>query len=745
MTFYDVLAALWRRKWTIIAVTLLAGICAVVYLQRQSPNFESSTLVRLNPTMTNALNSGVLQGISVDVDPAVITTPDVIDDAATALHMSSASLAASITPSILETTSPLTVSISITGTAADPRTAQRLVSVTTSAYTSYLEGIITNAVAELQSQLSDATEQAKEYQNQLSRNPGNQIAQTNLTTVLSRINTLNMSVADLQTAGPPASVTRPASFGSSTNPSAFNIAGVGILCGLIAGAGIALVRDRFDDRLRTIEEMERTTDITVLGFLPRDRAVARKRVLLPAAGGTSVGIREGIRSLRTTVQVLLPQGKGVVAITSVEPADGKTFVSANLAVSFARAGRKVILVAGDLRRPQLDVYFSDAMGGPGLGGLLTGSADQQLRQSEILDALQTTTHPGLRLLPPGAIAREPADALAGANLPRLIRTLADSADLVIVDTPPALTLADASVLASSADGTIVIATVDRTRRAHLADVVDTLKVNGATMFGVIANRSRKRAPKSYVSYYSSEHEVATDKPDTRVAHANSARAGKGAADNEADPSAPVMSVSTRPDRDSNVPPPGATLPDRVLFVCSANECRSPFAEEIAKREAAGLPVQFSSAGIRAASRSVSTTAREHARDLGIDLSGHRSKPVSPASLGEYDLILALSRENARSLLAESPDVAPRLFTLKQFARWISVHDRPADKALGAWLDEQDDTPRVAEFLGSNPEDDVNDPMGMPLKYWRLMSDELADSIDDVIRGLYHHEVAQPQT
>lgn len=737
MTFREILTALWRRAWIIVLVTVIAAFVAVIYMQRMTPNFESSTSLRISPVMTAALNSGTLAGLPVDVDPSIATTATVLKPAAASLKVPASSLNGAISSSIAEgATTTTTVVIAATG--SESRQSQQRAKAVATAYTDYLDTTVQDTLAALQTQLQDATDTARNYQGQLEKEPLDQLAQTNLTTALSQVNTLNIAIAGLQTAGPAASITSVAYPGASTNPSSLTVAGIALLCGLLAGMGLALIRDRMDDRLHGAEEIERITGTHALGVLTNDRSVARKRALLPAGGGKQRALSEGIRSLRTTLQVLLPGGRGVVAVTSVEPGDGKTLVSANLALSWARAGRAVVLVAGDLRRPEVAGYFPDSTGGPGLGGLLSRCVidKESLRTVDISASLQTTDFRNLRVLPAGDIVEEPADALASDHLARIIGHLSEVADIVVIDTPPALGLADASVLASHSDGVIVLTTANRTRRALLIRTLDTLAANGVTIFGAVVNRSRRRTPRSYSSYYSGGPEPREAQSRDHVPSTTS-RSGT-IAPNPAELDLPVAHMVAAPE-------PWHSTHDRILFVCTANECRSPFAEAIARSRARSLPVEFASAGIRASRGTAPKAALDHAAELGLDLGSHASMPVEYGQLRDYDLVLALSREHARSLLAESPDIAPRLFTVKQFARWIMSHERPPHRELGAWLDEQADSPRVADFLGASPTDDVDDPAGMPLKYWRAMSGELSEAIDEIIHGLYQHEVAQPRS
>jgi protein-tyrosine phosphatase len=174
---------------------------------------------------------------------------------------------------------------------------------------------------------------------------------------------------------------------------------------------------------------------------------------------------------------------------------------------------------------------------------------------------------------------------------------------------------------------------------------------------------------------------------------------------------------------------------RVLFVCTANECRSPFAEAIARRDAGDLPVEFDSAGLDAWRRTVPPVGLARAREMDLPLSDHVSRRIDPDEVRDYDLVLALSRSHARELLAMDPDARPRIFTLKQFARWVQEHPRPRRAALGSWLDAAADRPGT-DFIGSSAADDVADPLHEPIEEWRRMTDELESAIGAILEGLY---------
>ncbi|GAA3750896.1 hypothetical protein GCM10022240_00180 [Microbacterium kribbense] len=518
MTLLEVMEALWRRKWIIIGAVAVAAVIGVLYLGRLTPDYKSTATTRISPVMSQGVSTGVLAGVPVDVDPSIISSSRILAPSATALGVAESSLEGSITADVGQSqlSSTVTLTVVVTAHAPTPIQAQRQAKAVVSVYSATLDDVVATTLKTLQARKADAEKQATAYSTQLARSPGDAVIQANLGDAVSTISALNSAISSLQLAGPSATVISSASPGASTNPSTLVVVGFALLCGLLAGIGIALVRDRFDDRLHDPAGLSKISGVPTLIALPNDRRVKRHVVRLPAADIRRTALSEAIRSLRTSIQVLLPSGKGVVAITSVEPGDGKTFVSSNLAVSWARAGRTVILVGGDLRRPELDLYFPGAMRGEGLAGLLTAATDgERIDHERVEAALQPTAHHGLRTLPPGHSVDEPADLLAERALAGIVRTLADQADIVVIDTPPALALADASVLGAQADGVVLLALIGRSRRALIAEAGAALASNGAVLLGTVANREKRaRLPRSYGSYYlTSESAAARESSD----------------------------------------------------------------------------------------------------------------------------------------------------------------------------------------------------------------------------------------
>ncbi|MGN6205883.1 polysaccharide biosynthesis tyrosine autokinase [Humibacter sp.] len=525
VTFRQALSAIWQRRLLIIAVIVLAVAAAAVFLVRQTPVYTSSTTVRMSSLAAAASSSGQIGTASVDFDPSSITSPAVLDAAAKDVgEPASATGAWKVTSTVTQAT-PQSQSkvITITANGNSAVAAQKHADAVAKSYNEYLTGQTAKAKSAAEAQAAKWTASAETYQAQVNANPANSIAQSNLQNAIGSLASANNTVQKIDNAGSPLTVTSAATPGEFQGTSPVVALAVALAAGLIAGIGIALIWDAFDDRLRDDDDLEALTGTPALGELSLDRRMQRRGDWLPAAGRKRTALNEGLRALRTTLQVLLPQARNVVVLTSVEPGDGKTFISSNLALAWARTGKRVILVGGDLRKPGLDAYFGDVATGPGLTELLQSASMKGVAPStaEIAGSLNATKFRGLSILPAGSEPWDPADLLAVDKLGVIIDTLRSMSDIVIIDSPPSLAIVDASLLAAHSDGAVLVASVRRTRRKRLVETVHTLTGNGIPVIGLVANRSRRRIPKSYSAYYGSgssgrRRPAAARKSDARI-------------------------------------------------------------------------------------------------------------------------------------------------------------------------------------------------------------------------------------
>ncbi len=499
-------------------VAAIAVVAAAGYLAVRDVTYVSEGSLRLNTLVTDATDTGEIGGVVVDLEIETVTSPDVLDAAAAELgEPSGDALVGAVSASLDDTAS--TGRLYITAQGLSPVISQERAAAVMTAYTAYVNAQVETALSTLTQRHQTAIEQAQELQRQVSTNPENLIASTNLTLALSRMSMTQAAIDELTAAADPTSVVREPAPGVTTDPSMLTTLLLAFATGIVLGIGVVLIRDQFDNRLRSIDEIEHLTNVPGLGELGWDRSVRRLDPPLPVAGRQRTDLSEGLRSLRASIQVLVPREQSLVVVTSVEPGDGKSFVSANLALAWARAGKKVIVVGGDLRRPDLGRYFTDAADGEGLAELLDErSVGGDLAVDDVAARLNATVYPGLQVLPSGAEPLDPADLLAGPRLAQVIAHVRDLADVVVIDSPPAMGLADAALLTAQSDGAVVIASVHRTDRTLLTEAVDGLETTGGEVLGIVVNRGTRKLPKTYAVYYlqrgASRRRNAPDEPNT---------------------------------------------------------------------------------------------------------------------------------------------------------------------------------------------------------------------------------------
>ncbi len=204
-------------------------------------------------------------------------------------------------------------------------------------------------------------------------------------------------------------------------------------------------------------------------------------------------ISEAYRTLRTNLDFAsLDQALKTIVVTSAGVGEGKSTTLANLAVVSAQAGRKVILVDADLRRPTLHQIF-------GLGnetGLTTAMVDETALVSP---PLQETGVEGLSVLPSGPLPPNPAELMGSRRMEEVIAVLAERADQVFFDTPPVVAVTDAAVLATKADGVLLVISAGKTRREYARMAVQRLEQINARLVGTVLTNIQVGA--GYRGYY----------------------------------------------------------------------------------------------------------------------------------------------------------------------------------------------------------------------------------------------------
>ncbi|HEX8525671.1 GumC family protein [Allosphingosinicella sp.] len=254
-----------------------------------------------------------------------------------------------------------------------------------------------------------------------------------------------------------------------------NIA-LGLVAGLMLGFGAAFGLEWIDDTIKTPDDLTSKLGISPLGIIP---AVARGSSVHEHLGDSRSQVSEAYHSVRTALQFSTDHGvPKTVLITSTRAAEGKSSSALAIAQTLSNLGASVLLVDADLRKP---TFRAPSANSPGLSSLLAGS-------TEIQDCIHPTDTPGLFLLPSGPIPPNPAELLASTRLPAVMTDASARFDHVIVDGPPVLGLADAPLLSSICEGTLMVIEAGAIRRTAALNALNRLKSAGAHVMGGVLTK-----------------------------------------------------------------------------------------------------------------------------------------------------------------------------------------------------------------------------------------------------------------
>jgi capsular exopolysaccharide synthesis family protein len=267
----------------------------------------------------------------------------------------------------------------------------------------------------------------------------------------------------------------------------------GMVLGLVLGMGLAFFLEYLDNTLKTPEDIRQHLAAPLLGVVPELEAKNPGPVLF---GSRPVGaFAEGYRVLRTALNYSWPESAPrVVAVTSTSPGEGKTLTSVNLALMLATSDGKVLLIDGDLRKPQVHAMLK-VQKRPGLSDILVGQAKPS-------EAIMPVAGTNLSVLPAGTHVPSPADLMTTQVLEGLIGGLRGLYNWIIIDTPPVAAVADALILSRCTDGLVIVIGAEMVPRGAVRHTLERVAESGARILGLVLNRAQiKRQGYYYGKYY----------------------------------------------------------------------------------------------------------------------------------------------------------------------------------------------------------------------------------------------------
>lgn len=266
----------------------------------------------------------------------------------------------------------------------------------------------------------------------------------------------------------------------------------GGLAGLLIGSMLALLLGTSDKKIKTVEDIREVSDLPLLGKIPKVKT--QNNGAVQALDNPSSMIAEAFRSLRTSLMFATPEGlPKLLHITSSEADEGKSNIAHNLAQVFSQTGKSVLLIDADLRKPSIGKYLNLA-NTIGLETYLQGDAPMR-------DIITTTDKPNLSVIASGVVSSAPADLLSNDRMLNLLESVADQFELIILDSPPVLGLADALILSNRSVATLFVIESNKTNQQSLSDALERLRMGYGNVIGFILSKSKKLKSKEYTYKY----------------------------------------------------------------------------------------------------------------------------------------------------------------------------------------------------------------------------------------------------
>ncbi|UOG21062.1 polysaccharide biosynthesis tyrosine autokinase [Gordonia amicalis] len=267
---------------------------------------------------------------------------------------------------------------------------------------------------------------------------------------------------------------------------------IGIVLGFGAGAVGVILWSRFSDRIRSSEDITETIDVPVLGEIPSDSALHGGGRVSFSAGWSPVA--ESYRKLRTNVEFAgFETESRVVLVTSPIMGEGKTTTAVNLAAALAEAGKRVLIVDADLRRPQVAERLA-VSASVGVSSWLRGDAD-------LMDLILPTGTENLSVLAAaGPLPPNPSELLGSNKLAAGLEKLSETFDFVIIDSPPVLPVTDAIVLARRVSSVLLVVRAGVSKRRAVISAIAELGIADVPVSGVVLTDAEREGGRGYEYY-----------------------------------------------------------------------------------------------------------------------------------------------------------------------------------------------------------------------------------------------------
>ncbi|MGI8730447.1 MAG: polysaccharide biosynthesis tyrosine autokinase [Solirubrobacteraceae bacterium] len=460
------LRVLWR--WKLLFLVIVVAVPAAAMLLRGDPppaTYESTVLMQIQTAVvdTSLVEGSFSRSQSLAATARLIRTTAVAKDAAALLDPPPDDPRSLLNQIRVEPDEEAGF-ISITATAFQASRAQEIADA-------FGNAVVTSRVEQAVQELNRTITGIKDQLDDLKRD--DDIGRLQLSEQLQRLRTVRAAQGSNAEIVEPA---LPATLVATSGARRTLI--LGIVVGLLLAIGAVVGAESFDRRIRTPGELEEFTGLPLLSAIPPEAFTASR--------SNSPRADEAFHMLRGALTYFNVDSRmASVVVTSAGQQDGKTTVATQLALALARAGKRVILVDADLRRPQACVRLGIVEPGLGLGDVLVGEA----ALNDVLVSFPIAQEFGvgaLLVLPAGAPPPNPSELMSSRVMVRLMQSLERQADIVIIDTPAALAVSDALPLLQAGSGAVLVARMDRSTREAVSRLQRVVTKADGEFLGTVA-------------------------------------------------------------------------------------------------------------------------------------------------------------------------------------------------------------------------------------------------------------------
>jgi tyrosine-protein kinase len=498
-TLSDYVGVLRRRIWILVVAVVVAAGAAYFVSSRETPAYKAEAQVQIGAnSVQSVFNPGAKVSSSVLAAEVATAAQNAHTTTVAALALHAAGTGSLTPQQLLDETSitPSTTTSVITFAVTDP-SADRAQNLATAFAQQYVKWSNAKAIDGIQAHITALGKKITRLTNEITAQGGKgqgtasvQGLVAQLTAAQKEQGQWNTALQSLRNGN---SVTQTATSASKVRPLTSRNLAMGFGLGVVIGLVLISLAEALDTRIRSSDEVAQRLGLSLLTRIPippRSLRKAGSLGMLDDEGGLQT---EAYRKLRINLDFANLQMKArTIMVTSAGEQEGKSTTVGNLAVALARAGRRVILVDLDLRKPYLDHFF-DLTGKPGLTDVALGNVtlDQAMWSIPIPGSDGGPQAGALHVLPSGPMPPNPADLIESTVVSEILLDLAERADVVLIDSAPLLPVADGVVLSNKVDGMLVVVRASTVRRPVLNELQRVLSACPAAKLGFVLTGSEE--------------------------------------------------------------------------------------------------------------------------------------------------------------------------------------------------------------------------------------------------------------